>query len=62
MPIPKPTASQTESEYIGECIAFLVGEGKDKEQAAAICYDNWKNKDKLQSEDKPKIITINNTK
>lgn len=34
MPIPKPTASQTESEYIGECIAFLVGEGKDKEQAA----------------------------
>jgi hypothetical protein len=59
MPIPKPTANQTENEYISECIAFLVGEGKDKEQAAAICYDNWKNKDKQQS-DKSKTITIKN--
>jgi Asp/Glu/hydantoin racemase len=42
MPIPKPTATQTENEYISECIAFLVGEGKDKEQAAAICYNTWK--------------------
>jgi hypothetical protein len=42
MPIPKPTKGQTENEYISTCIAFLVGEGKDKEQAAAICYSTWK--------------------
>jgi hypothetical protein len=54
MPIPKPTANQTENEYVSECIAFLVGEGKDKEQAAAICYDNWK-ESKME---KTKVITI----
>lgn len=57
MPIPKPTKGQTENEYISTCIAFLVGEGKDKEQAAAICYDNWK-ESKMET-DKPKVITIN---
>jgi hypothetical protein len=57
MPIPKPTANQTENEYVSECIAFLIGEGKDKEQAAAICYDNWKNKDKLESQAKTITIT-----
>ena len=54
MPIPKPTKDQTENEYISTCIAFLVGDGKDKEQAAAICYDNWK-ESKME---KAKVITI----
>lgn len=42
MPIPKPTSGQNEAEYISECIAFLVKEGKDQSQAAAICYSTWK--------------------
>ena len=54
MPIPKPSKGQTEKDYISECVSFLVGEGKDKEQAAAICYDNW-NESKME---KAKVITI----
>lgn len=42
MPIPKPTSGQNESDYISECIAFLVKEGKDTQQASAICYNTWK--------------------
>ena len=56
MSIPKPRKGQSENEYISECIAFLVKEGKDTEQASAICYSNWK-ESKMQSGE-PKIITI----
>jgi hypothetical protein len=42
MPIPKPKKGQPENEYISECIAFLVKEGKDTTQASAICYNTWK--------------------
>ncbi len=38
MPIPKPTKDQTENEYISTCIAFLVGEGKDKEDITKERY------------------------
>ena len=42
MPIPKPKKGQPENEYISECIAFLVKEGKDTTQASAICCSTWK--------------------
>jgi hypothetical protein len=37
MPIPTPSAGQTEEEYIGECIPAIIDE-YGQEQAAAICY------------------------
>jgi hypothetical protein len=41
----EPNAGESESEFIPRCIEYVVGEGKDQEQAAAICYSKWENKD-----------------
>lgn len=37
----EPNKGEHESEFIPRCISYVVGEGKDQEQAAAICYDIW---------------------
>lgn len=60
MPIPQPSSGQNESEYISECIATLINEGKDKEQAAAICYEQWRNN--MESQEKKKTFTIKKRK
>ncbi len=46
MPVPKPKKSETQDDFISRCISFLVGEGKDKEQAAAIAYQQWRDRNK----------------
>lgn len=55
-----PTANETEQEFISRCIPVLIGEGKDQEQAAAICYTYWQDKTQqsfaIQSEER-RIIT-----
>jgi hypothetical protein len=39
-----PSAGETEDEFITRCIPVVIGEGKDQEQAAAICYSYWRDK------------------
>jgi hypothetical protein len=39
-----PTAGEKEDEFIGRCIPVVIGEGKDEDQAAAICYSYWEEK------------------
>ncbi len=46
MPIPKPKKSESKDDYVSRCIAFLVGEGKDQEQASAIAYQQWEDRHK----------------
>jgi hypothetical protein len=41
----EPNAGESESEFIPRCIQYVVSEGKDQDQAAAICYSKWENKD-----------------
>jgi len=38
MPIPQRNLAETKDEFISRCVSFLVDEGKDTEQATAICY------------------------
>ena len=38
----EPSQGESEAEFIPRCIDYVVGEGKDQDQAAAICYDIWK--------------------
>jgi hypothetical protein len=38
MPIPQRNLTESKDEYLSRCISFLVDEGKDTEQASAICY------------------------
>lgn len=44
MPIPKPQSGETQSEFISRCIEFLSDEGTPNDQAAAICYNQWRDK------------------
>mgnify|MGYP001564862500 CR=1 FL=1 len=44
--IPSPKKGEAKDEYVSRCIAFLVGEGKDQEQAAAIAYQQWRDRNK----------------
>ena len=56
----KPKEGETESEFIPRCVSYMVGEGKDQEQAVAICYSMYENKMRkefaIQSEEE-RIIT-----
>jgi len=38
----KPSAGETEDEFLGRCIPTLINEGKDQDQAAAVCYSYWR--------------------
>lgn len=40
----KPSAGESENEFIGRCIPVLRDEGKPEEQAIAICYSYWENR------------------
>ena len=58
MPIPQPSAAQSEQEYVSECIPAIIDE-YGQEQAAAICYNTYKtNMSKMTSMQRV-ILTIN---
>jgi hypothetical protein len=40
----EPNKGEREDEFIPRCISYVVGEGKNEDQAAAICYSKWENK------------------
>lgn len=39
MPIPTRNIAESRDNFLSRCISFLVDEGKDTEQATAICYN-----------------------
>jgi hypothetical protein len=38
----EPSKGERENDFIPRCIEYVINEGKDNEQAAAICYSIWK--------------------
>jgi HK97 family phage prohead protease/HK97 family phage major capsid protein len=45
----KPHKDESQSDFMARCVPEMIGTGSDKrpqEQAVAICYDIWRNKDK----------------
>jgi len=44
MPIPKPSDSESQDEFIGRCMSELKGEFPDQEQRLAVCYNSWREK------------------
>lgn len=38
----EPQAGESEDEFIGRCVKYVMNEGTDQEQALAICYSKWK--------------------
>lgn len=51
MPIPKPKAGQSESEYVSECISAIYDE-YGQEQSAAICYNTYRSESKMSAQSK----------
>lgn len=37
----EPSKGERENDFIPRCIEYVINEGKDNEQAAAICYSIW---------------------
>lgn len=46
MPIPEPQPDEKREEFIERCME-TVGEEEENEQALAICFDKWKEKDMI---------------
>ena len=44
--MPKPKKGESQKEYIGRCIPILIEEGRKQDQAVAICYSMWRNRNK----------------
>lgn len=38
-----PKSGESESDYMGRCVPALIGEGKDNDQAVAICISTYEN-------------------
>ena len=41
----KPSAGESKDDFISRCIPYVINEGKDADQAAAICYSYWQDMD-----------------
>ena len=50
MPIPKVKDSQTEQEYVSECISAIYDE-YGQEQSAAICYNTYRKEKGLSKQE-----------
>jgi len=46
MPIPKPKKGEKQKDFIGRCMGAIGDEYDSNDQALAVCYTTWKNKDK----------------
>jgi hypothetical protein len=40
----EPGETESKDDFISRCIEYIVGEGTDQDQAAAICYSKWENR------------------
>jgi hypothetical protein len=41
----EPTSGETQEEFMPRCIKYVMDEGQEQEQAIAICYSKWENRD-----------------
>jgi hypothetical protein len=51
MPIPTPTAAESEQEFVSRCISEISGE-YEQEQAAGICYSTYRQETKMSTQGK----------
>lgn len=40
----EPNSGETQEEFISRCVKYVMDEGSEQEQAIAICYSKWENK------------------
>lgn len=47
--MPQPTKDEKKQDFISRCVSILLKEGKKKDEAIAICFSLWENKDNDKS-------------
>lgn len=55
----QPSQNESESDFMSRCISYNVGEGKDQDQAVAICSSIWSEKFAESYDDYPKEASEN---
>lgn len=60
MPIPKPNDGENESEFVSRCISKIIDE-YDQSQAAAICYNTYRDKEKFSKKEDLFVLTPKKT-
>jgi len=52
MPLPKPSKKETEQEFVSRCMGddMVIKEYKDQKQRVAICYSQFKMREKAKGE------------
>ena len=46
--MPDPNAFETEDEYMAACVPVAVEEGREQEQAVAMCLQQWRDRGKAE--------------
>jgi len=42
--MPTPQSGQSEEDFMRICVPQLISEGKDRDQAIAVCLSKWRNR------------------
>lgn len=50
MPIPTPNTNETQGDFMARCVSFLVDEGRENEQAVAICFQQYRESNKKEAQ------------
>lgn len=50
MPIPTPNTNETQGDFMARCVRFMMDEGKDNEQALAICFEQYRQTNKEEAQ------------
>jgi len=51
----EPNAGESESDYMGRCVPYMIGEGKEQDQAVAICISTYENMSKEEFQEFAKV-------
>lgn len=46
----EPKAGESEQDFVSRCIPYEINNGMDQDQAAAVCYSKYKNKNKMEKQ------------
>ena len=47
MPLPEPNPNETQDEFVSRCMEEASDEFEDQEQALAVCYSQWRERDSV---------------
>jgi hypothetical protein len=55
--MPHPKEGESKKEFISRCIPILIHEGRESDQAAAICYSLWERRNLKTTKIIKKVLT-----